>query len=61
MTLTLHRWEGYLILDGRARLDDLPIICLYAFGDMTRMNVLSRFPADLVALNMKSAFIFAVN
>ena len=61
MMLGLHRWNGYLKLDGRAGLDYLPIVCLQSYGDMRRMNIIVRFPADQVALNMKSAFIFAVN
>src|SRR5260370_30563954 len=59
--LFLSRRHGFLKLDRYAGLNHLPIIRLYDFGDVTRVNVIVGFPADLVTLNMESAFIFAVN
>src|SRR5215831_16924574 len=61
MTLTLSHRYGYSELDSRARVDDLPIVCTHRFGDIARMNVIVGLPANLITLNLKSAFIFAVN
>ena len=61
MTLTLRHWYGYFELDGRARIDDLPIVRTHRFGDIARKNVIVGLPANLITLNLKSAFIFAVN
>src|SRR5215468_9595171 len=51
---------AYFGLEGRARIDDLPIVCTHRFGDIAK-NVIVGLPANLITLNLKSAFIFAVN
>jgi hypothetical protein len=61
MTVTLRRWDGYFELDGRARFDHLPIVRTHRFRDNARKNVIVGLPANLITLNLKSAFIFAVN
>jgi len=61
VSLSLRHRHRFLKLDGRARFDHMAIVRPYCFGNIVRMNVKVRFPADLVAPHLMAAFIFAIH
>ena len=61
MSLARRHRYSFLKLDRRTRFDHAPIVRPHRFGNVMRVNIKVGFPADLVPLNKKSSFIFAVD
>ena len=61
MSLVLRHRYSFLKLNGRARFDHISIIGPQSFGDIARMNVEIALPVDFIALDVKSAFILAID
>src|SRR5208283_3392857 len=61
VTSACLRWHNFFKLQRSTGFDDLPIVSSERYGHTMRVNVKIGFTSDLIASNVKKAFIFAVD